>query len=60
VLAAAVSAAARVAAGRWLGPAFGGLVVVPSGSLADALRDALAHVAPALEAGDLSDRSNPR
>jgi AcrR family transcriptional regulator len=50
VLAAAVSAAARVAAGRWLRPAAGGLVVAPSTPLADALRDALAHVAPALEA----------
>jgi AcrR family transcriptional regulator len=50
VLAAAVSAAARVAAGRWLRPAAGGLVVAPSTSLADALREALAHVAPALEA----------
>lgn len=49
VLAAAVSAAARVAAGSWLRPA-GGLVVVPATSLADALRDALAHIAPALEA----------
>jgi AcrR family transcriptional regulator len=50
VLAAAVSAAARVAAGRWLRPAAGGLVVVPATSLADALREALAHVAPALDA----------
>jgi AcrR family transcriptional regulator len=49
VLAAAVSAAARVAAGRWLRPASGGLVVVPATSLADALRAALAHIAPALE-----------
>jgi AcrR family transcriptional regulator len=54
VLAAAVSAAARVAAGRWLRPAAGGLVVAPSTSLADALREALAHVAPALRA--VSDR----
>jgi AcrR family transcriptional regulator len=50
VLAAAVSAAARVAAGRWLRPAAAGLVVVPPTSLADALREALAHVAPALDA----------
>jgi AcrR family transcriptional regulator len=50
VLAAAVSAAARVAAGRWLTPAAGGLVVAPSTSLAGALREALAHVAPALQA----------
>jgi AcrR family transcriptional regulator len=50
VLAAAVSAAARVAAGRWLRPAAGDLVVVPGTSLADALREGLAHVAPALEA----------
>lgn len=50
VLAAAVSAAARVAAGRWLRPAAGGLVVAPTTPLADALREALAHIAPALEA----------
>jgi AcrR family transcriptional regulator len=50
VLAAALSAAARVAAGRWLRPASDGLVVAPSTPLADALREALAHVAPALEA----------
>jgi AcrR family transcriptional regulator len=50
VLAAAVSAAARVAAGRWLRPAAGGLVVAPPTPLADALREGLAHVAPALSA----------
>ncbi len=50
VLAAAVSAAARVAAGRWLRPASDGLVVAPSTPLSDALREGLAHVAPALEA----------
>jgi AcrR family transcriptional regulator len=50
VLAAAVSAAARVAAGRWLRPTSGGLVVAPATSLADALREALAHIAPALRA----------
>ena len=50
VLAAAVSAAARVAAGRWLRPASDGLVVAPPTPLADALRDGLTHVVPALEA----------
>jgi AcrR family transcriptional regulator len=53
VLAAAVSAAARVAAERWLRPAADSpLVVVPQGSLADVLRQALAHVVPALRAAD--------
>ena len=50
VLAAAVSAAARVATGRWLRPASDGLVVAPSTPLADALREGLSHVVPALEA----------
>jgi AcrR family transcriptional regulator len=48
VLAAAVSAAARVAVARWVRPAAGGLLVVPSGSLADHLREALAYLKPAL------------
>lgn len=48
VLAAAVSAAARVAVQRWVRPAAGGLLVVPSGSLADHLREALAYLKPAL------------
>lgn len=48
VLAAAVSAAARVAVRRWVEPVGG--FVVPRGSLADLLREALAHVAPALAA----------
>ncbi|WP_158886835.1 TetR/AcrR family transcriptional regulator [Amycolatopsis anabasis] len=52
VLAAAVSAAARVALERWVRPAGDGLLVVPRGSLADILREALAHVAPALRAAD--------
>ncbi|MFC4950934.1 TetR/AcrR family transcriptional regulator [Pseudonocardia sp. GCM10023141] len=58
VLAAAVSVAARVAAARWLRPvdteATATLLVVPAGSLADVLRNALAWVAPmarAIEAG---------
>jgi AcrR family transcriptional regulator len=56
VLAAAVSAAARVAAEHWLRPApaadgAASLLVVPRGSLADLLRAALRWVAPALEAG---------
>ncbi|WP_020674120.1 TetR/AcrR family transcriptional regulator [Amycolatopsis nigrescens] len=54
VLAAAVSAAARVALAHWLRPGESGsdLLVVPRGSLADVLREALAHVAPALRAAD--------
>jgi AcrR family transcriptional regulator len=59
VLGAAVSAAARVAAERWLRPRQetqerGGpqLLVVPQGSLADILREALAPLVPALQAAD--------
>ncbi|AXB47280.1 TetR/AcrR family transcriptional regulator [Amycolatopsis albispora] len=56
VLAAAVAAAARVAVERWVGgwtQAAGDLLVVTEGpSLADGLREALAHVAPALRAAD--------
>jgi AcrR family transcriptional regulator len=48
VLAAAVSAAVRVAVRRWIEPV--GNFVVPRGSLAEALRAALSHVAPALAA----------
>ncbi|QFU93415.1 TetR/AcrR family transcriptional regulator [Amycolatopsis sp. YIM 10] len=54
VLAAAVTAAARVAVEQWVGgwqPAAGDLLVVPQGPpLADLLRDALALVVPALQA----------
>jgi AcrR family transcriptional regulator len=63
VLAAAVSAAARVAVERWLRPQRDapppdreGLLVVPHGALADILRDALAHVVPALQAADRASR----
>jgi AcrR family transcriptional regulator len=55
VLAAAVSAAARVAVERWLRPTQKGLLVVPQGQLADILREALAHLMPALRAADLLD-----
>jgi AcrR family transcriptional regulator len=48
VLAAAVSAAARVAVERWVQPRPSGFVVVRGGRLADQLREALEHVAPAL------------
>ena len=53
VLAASVAAAIRVALRQWAQPsaATGGLVV-PSGSLADLLRTALAPLAPALDAAD--------
>ena len=59
VLAAAVSAAARVAVESWIcpaedaeGQAGASLLVVPNGSLPDILRKALASVVPALEAAD--------
>jgi AcrR family transcriptional regulator len=59
VLAAAVSAAARVAVERWVHPAQDAqrqatkeLFVVPHGPLVDILREALAHVVPALRAAD--------
>jgi AcrR family transcriptional regulator len=51
VLAAAVSAAARVAVARWVTPV-NGLLVVTQGKLPDILREALAHVTPALRAAD--------
>ncbi|MGH3315536.1 MAG: TetR/AcrR family transcriptional regulator [Nocardioidaceae bacterium] len=58
VLAASVAAAIQVALERWLQPgnapaATGGLVV-PSGSLPDLLRSALAPLAPALDAAEAS------
>ncbi|TDV41118.1 TetR/AcrR family transcriptional regulator [Actinophytocola oryzae] len=53
VLAAAVSAAARVALERWIRPAGGGLMVVTTATpLPDLLREALSHVAPALTAAE--------
>jgi hypothetical protein len=52
VLAAMVSAAARVGIRRWIEPAGQGLLVVPRGSLDEHLREALAHVEPALRAAD--------
>jgi len=59
VLGAAVSAAIRVAAERWLRPPRetqerdnAKLLVVPQGSLADILREALAPLVPALKAAD--------
>jgi AcrR family transcriptional regulator len=52
VLAAAVSAAARVAVQRWVSAVPGTNLVVPRGALADILREALAHVLPALRAAD--------
>ncbi|MEV5652990.1 TetR/AcrR family transcriptional regulator [Nocardia sp. NPDC052254] len=53
VLAAAVTAAVRVAVEQWLQPA-GGLpgFVITSGSLSDRLRAALAPLAPALDAAE--------
>lgn len=54
VLAGAVSAAARVAVENWVRPASGdtGFLVVGPRPLADLLREALSHVAPALAAAD--------
>jgi AcrR family transcriptional regulator len=53
VLAAAVSAAARVALERWTRPHGGGLLVVTTEKpLPDLLREALSHLAPALAAAD--------
>ncbi|MFR9729834.1 TetR/AcrR family transcriptional regulator [Saccharopolyspora sp. MS10] len=51
VLAASVTAATRIALQRWVSPATGELVV-PSGSLPDLLRTALAPLAPALDAAE--------
>jgi AcrR family transcriptional regulator len=60
VLAASVAAAVRVALRQWVqptaaSPAAGGLVV-PSGSLPDLLRTALAPLAPALDAAEQQAR----
>ncbi|MGW9206491.1 TetR/AcrR family transcriptional regulator [Embleya sp. NPDC055664] len=60
VLAASVAAAVRVALQQWLQPpaaplATGGLVV-PSGSLPDLLRSALATLEPALDAAEMRAR----
>lgn len=54
VLAGAVSAAARVAVENWVHPVPGdtGFLVVGERPLADLLREALSHVAPALAAAD--------
>lgn len=54
VLAAAVSAAARVAVERWIRRPGKGMFVVPTGSLPDLLREALAHEKPALAAFEAS------
>jgi AcrR family transcriptional regulator len=59
VLAASVAAAARVALHEWLGVAGGRAggsgLVVPSGSLPDLLRAALAPLRPALDVSDTAD-----
>lgn len=52
VLAASVTAAVRIALQRWLQPSTAGGLVVPSGSLPDLLRGALAPLAPALDAAE--------
>jgi AcrR family transcriptional regulator len=51
VLAAAVSAAARIAIQQWAQPT-PSLLLVPNGSLTEKLREALAPLAPALAAAD--------
>lgn len=48
VLAAAVSAAARLAVQRWVDVRPSGLVVVLATSVEDHLREAIGHLAPAL------------
>ena len=48
VLAAAVSAAARIAVQRWVNVRPSGLVVIPAGSVEDHLREAIGHLEPAL------------
>ena len=48
VLAAAVSAAARLAVQRWVDVRPSGLVVMPATSVEDHLREAIGHLAPAL------------
>ncbi|HEX8869065.1 MAG TPA: TetR/AcrR family transcriptional regulator [Lentzea sp.] len=50
VLAAAVSAAARIGMQRWVDLRPSGLVVVTATSVEDHLREAISHLAPALEA----------
>lgn len=52
VLAASVAAAVRVALELWVQPATPSGLVVPSGSLADLLRAALAPLTPALDAAE--------
>jgi AcrR family transcriptional regulator len=52
VLAASVAAAVRIALGRWIRPAAASGLVIPSGSLPDLLRTALAPLAPALDAAE--------
>ncbi|WP_233629715.1 TetR/AcrR family transcriptional regulator [Amycolatopsis sp. WAC 04197] len=52
VLAASVTAAVRIALQRWLQPSSAGGLVVPSCSLPDLLRGALAPLAPALDAAE--------
>ncbi|MFE6971323.1 TetR family transcriptional regulator [Isoptericola sp. NPDC057653] len=57
VLTASIAAAVRVALEGWLQPAAGsGGLVVPSGSLADHLRAALAPLRPALDAAERQPR----
>jgi AcrR family transcriptional regulator len=52
VLAASMAAAVRIALQCWMRPAAAGGLVVPSGSLPDLLRTALAPLTPALDAAE--------
>src|ERR1700730_17225794 len=52
VLSASVAAAVRVALGQWVRPATASGLVVPSGSLPELLRTALAPLVPALDAAE--------
>ncbi|WP_449301415.1 TetR/AcrR family transcriptional regulator [Prauserella oleivorans] len=56
VLAASVAAAVRVALDTWVRPATASGLVLPSGSLADLLRDALTPLVPALDAAEARAR----
>lgn len=59
VLAASVAAAVRVALHEWVQPTATPGLVVPSGSLPDLLRTALAPLTPALDAADHRPPPNP-
>lgn len=59
VLAAGVAAAVRIALAAWLRPPGTGELVVPSGSLPDQLRTALAPLTPAFDAAEGHNQPSP-